>query len=1700
MIHALSLYMRIKSLELIGFKSFVDRTIIRFETGITGIVGPNGSGKCVHGDTKIPLADGRVVPIRTLVEQAFAHAEDLQSMDDGTYTYDNPDQLQVLSLDPSTLKMVPKPILAFVRRTSPDTLLKIRTHSGREIIATAYHPLFVHEAGHVRPVRADELARGMSVAAPRMLPVRATRESFVAKAPAAHPDEYAVVDNVLMATRARSTTLQIETRLTPAWGRFLGYMISEGQNAVHTDQVRFVNGDPDVLVDYCAVVERLFGQPPVRKHYKKNAEDCFIFSAILCDLLQDTFDMRRGGHSSEKRVPVQIFDATDDVVLAFLSALIEGDGYVCVNPLSESKVSTYLEYATASRELAEGMATLLLRFGIRSLIRVKEKRATNSTGPLRTYYSVYVYGGEQLQFLADHLTLVSFKKQRLQQAAAACGSANPNLDVIPNATALFARLWDATASAIPQQHPHRGRFEAYRTHRCQPSRAGLASGVKYIRDHAKRWDVDADRLASDLDRLTQSDLYWDEIVSIEEIPGETWVYDLCVEQTHNFVANDLVVHNSNVVDAIRWVMGEQSAKHLRGGEMQDVIFAGTEKRSSMGMASVYLTFDNSDGRAPADYQHYAEITVGRRLYRSGESEYFINKMPCRLKDIIDLFLGTGTGTKAYSIVEQGQIGRIVTSKPEERRYLIEEAAGISKFRHRRDMAERKMEATSQNLLRLKDLVAELERQLGSLQRQAKKAERYQVLSGELQQIELTCAAHQWTAWSQELAGVEARLTTLAEQETGSSAAFSAEETALEAARLQLSEIENELSKVQERNYALQNKTHLHEANIEHKGREIRETRSRCQQATREVDELVTRWQLWNETLATTNATKVEADVAVATAQEEAAQFETQVAEGKQRQHVALAQLRTAEEQLRRVSEAVVAAESRLEHLAHRAADLRQMLAEKEAARQGCDARVVTLQTSLAQLRGDIQAHEQQSLALVEERSSVEATLAQQRAEVDRIEAELKTLEERLQHARSRWQSLEELTRNFEGYHEGVKAVLQAQGGEAGLTGILGAVAQLIQVPSHYEAAVAAVLSERLQGVVVAAPQEGIAAIKYLQQQAKGRGTFLPLTLRGPAARARQVQGNGVLGPLLDQVQLDPRYAAIGEYLFGDVVVVADLETGLQQWQQHAAGLSFVTVQGELIDAAGVMSGGGEGHGQALLAQRRECEELRGIVARLQAEVDAASELRRRHVERVTAMAGQLEALAQHRHQQELVLVQRREEIGHREQELHRVQQERQAHDTEMGHWSQELERLEVERQTLQATSDAARAERAQAETEITGQHLAEEQLRAQGDALGEALATRRSKLAAQEERARGADREIARLVAAIAEASCTIDRKRHEVKDGETSISRHEAEIVQLQETLARTVAEAQASAQHQQTVQRRYQELIEAIRERELKLRELRKLYETAVKAKHEADLRLTQQQERLNFLQRELFEKYRVDVSAVAAQYLQSAFDEAAATAQVAELRQKIERLGGVNTDAIAECAELEERHEFLQRQAADLDASLESLRRAIHKINRVSRERFEETFVAINERFQQLFPKLFRGGKAELQLTESDNILEAGVEIIAQPPGKKLQNMTLLSGGEKALTAVAMIFAMFLVRPSPFCLLDEVDAPLDDANIDRFNTMVREMTDYAQFILITHNKRTMELADALYGVTMQEAGVSSIVSVKLADGDTIPESSAA
>lgn len=1155
---------------------------------------------------------------------------------------------------------------------------------------------------------------------------------------------------------------------------------------------------------------------------------------------------------------------------------------------------------------------------------------------------------------------------------------------------------------------------------------------------------------------------------------------------------------SNVADSIRWVLGEQSARQLRGRSMEDVIFNGSETKPPLSMAEVMLTFDNDrPSELPPQFQGFGEITVGRRLYRTGESEYIVNGVPARLLDVNDIFFGSGVGRTAYSIIEQGRIGQIVSARPEDRRAIIEEAAGITKYKKRREAAERKLEATQANLLRVTDIVQELGKQLESLNRQARRAEKYKALKGQIRELELRQAAAKYLELTATRRAAEERHAELRREEADLAARLAELDAAAEADRARLSEGEAGVNDLTAREHALESSARVSEVSVEAAGRELDQIaeRTRAQAAeieglkdqaeslAREREDLLRQREELQSLSASDEGRLGESETMLREIGEEYATLQAEVDKARGAATTALSE--------------AAGHKSQLAQIERQRLDLRNRIAKNRAEADELTARLAQLDGSRSKFVEKLGQTRQLKLSLEEQRGAQEELLERTRSEFIQNEAKLITLREELGDKRARLNSLLEVMRNYEGYGRGVRSLMTRAGqDESHDHGVFGLVADVVSAPAEYENAIEAVLGERLQYVIVESHSQGVEAIDYLKSAAEGRASLIPMArLRedaDPAGAAPVTPHPGFVAPCLDVVKYDPSYEKVVHFLLHDAAIVRDLHSALEIWQSSPEKRTLVTLDGEVLDPHGVVTGGpleGEGHGA--LQRRREVQELEETVRQFEAEFSLAQERHRTLQARLLQLEAMLKTLDRDGHEKELALRDQEKDLARVGEELERVGQRIGQLEQERGQLEESvngLAREEEEHRLAAATADAEQ-NRADERAREAGARL--DALKSRTDALTAELLNLKVKVAADAERRESigaalkriedARREVeerrGRLFAALSEANGRAVELRGRLEGTRGDLGKLSADLAQVREQLVKARADHEAAAV--------------GARSREDEARGLRTRVEDVRGQSTEAALTAREQALALTHLEEQTRERCQAELRWEVGRFHLEKPPGEPEREKLEELKGQAERMGAINLTAIEEYDELARRHEFMAGQKADLERSLADLRQAIVKINRASRERFRETFDRVNEKFQQVFPRLFNGGRAGLVLTQDDSgDAEAGVEIFSQPPGKKLQNVNLLSGGEKALTAVSLIFAIFLIKPTPFCLLDEVDAPLDDANVGRYNEIVKEMSKNSQFILITHNKRTMEMVDTLYGVTMEEPGVSKLVSVRLSE----------
>ncbi|MDD5195440.1 MAG: LAGLIDADG family homing endonuclease [Candidatus Omnitrophica bacterium] len=1610
--------MHLKELEIFGFKSFPEKTSLKFEPGITVVVGPNGCGKCLHPEAKVFLSNGKITKIKELVESNISGSKKIIIFDDGIGSLDNEKNLCVFSLNPNNQKLEKSKITTFVKRKSPPFLLKIKTRKGEEITTTHYHPFFTVDNGNLKELTAEKLEVGAKVALPRVLNVnsfnneleikellknfspednvylpyspelkdlvylqkqthgglqnlsqslgfpstsfsgiRSNQTLNVAYASALLEQEES---NELAPLKLKSRSngyIRIPYLLDRNLARFLGYIISEGR-ITRSNQIWFVNEDKDIVNDFCVCARKAFDVEARVFSYKKCANDVIVFSSALCKFLDKFFNIKQEGLSKDKVIPKQIFSASNDIVCEFISALFEGDAYI-KDKTEKGKKVFYIEYSTASRELALGLSTLLLRFGVQAFIRKKIKCATNTVNKTkRTYYSVYIYGIENIKKIALCLNFVGKKKNILKEINSLEIKSNPNFDVIPNINLVIKEFIKSSGISVKKTKKICPKLAAYYENTCLPTRNGILEVLKQINNQP----VYDKSLEAKLSIFANSDIYWDEIVNIEKMPSDTeWVYDLCVEGNHNFVADNFIVHNSNVLDSLKWALGEQSPKSLRGSKMEDIIFNGTEHHPSLNVAEVALTFTNEDKYLPIDYQ---EVSIMRKLYRSGESEYYINKNLVRLKDIEELFMGTGIGESTYSFVEQGKIEIFLSYKPEDKRLIFDEASGIVKYKERKRETMRRLEETDENLLRLEDIIAEVKRQTRYLERQVEKARKFRETQDKLVTVEKKIASCQTKEIQDKINVSLEELNAKAEQENAKTQELNAAKEKWNSASSALRDLRGALEAVNTALISLTGEITTAQNNIQF------------------YEQLIAQLKERNLVL--------------------------EASERQLRERLALQEERTLTEKKRldaldgeaaKAESEIVSLSSGKEKLRGQNACALRSIEEKRVKILELEANKVNLNNSLIELQTNLFSLLNRKKRLLLDKARLDGFLGEAKENLRIKEETFAQVEARLNALKENKNNLALREKELTLGREDLKNALNEKEKE------------LIELTSYYE-----FLKDLHTKYETFSVKKKITVI--FDEEPKNINKLVA-SLRGVEFNREGNVYKAVVEAkvvTLEENQLQEKMQAVTSAI-----------------EQIKANIEGLDKQKESL-AADVL---------AEDSQIEEAQRLRGVA--LQEKDNLTRELERFNEEN-TLVSSEMESALRDIAALEAKQKKLQEELAVCENELYQAQDILKNSQNLIAHNSESIKNIDIDIAKKEALKDSLGKEKESLYSKIN--FLEEEK----GAIIKNLEAQAREK----------EENKSALTIKAsdIEKAAVSISGMHQHIQEQESKREQFEKEEITKGKEL-------DTFRDLQQTLEKECQDIRSAAYNKKLEIQSLE--YE---KGKIKDYLK----------------QVYSVDFDA--STYEAAAEDLQACIEERDVCKKKIEGLGEVNLVAIEEFEELKKRDDFLTKQKEDLITSKENLKKAIQKINKTSKELFLETFTKVQEEFHKNFRFLFGGGKAQLILLDQENILESGVEIEVQPPGKKLQNVSLLSGGEKALTAIALIFAIFRIRPSPICVLDEIDAPLDEANVDRFNHLLKEFVAYSQFIVITHNKKTMSQADILYGVTMQEKGVSKLVSVKFAD----------
>lgn len=1146
---------------------------------------------------------------------------------------------------------------------------------------------------------------------------------------------------------------------------------------------------------------------------------------------------------------------------------------------------------------------------------------------------------------------------------------------------------------------------------------------------------------------------------------------------------------SNVADAVRWVLGEQSAKQLRGASMQDVIFAGTENRKPLSYAYVAITMDNSDHQLAVDYE---EVTVARRVYRSGESEYLINGSPCRLKDVTELFYDTGIGKEGYSIIGQGQIERILSGKPEERRELFDEAAGIVKYKKRKATAQKKLENERENLVRVNDILSELERQVGPLERQAEKARIYLKKKEELKTYDVNM-------FLMEVERIAGQLGEVGEKYQIADAQLKEANQTYENIKVEYEKLEGDMGAMDEEINSLRdrlNNTTVLKGKLEGQVNVLKE-----QIHTAELT-----GEHLAERLASIDREKQERLESKRTYENQRSEEEERLREIRERREQAQETLTQVQEEIRRCTENIEKGKSEIIELLNNKASVKARQQRYDTMAEQINIRKAHLTKRLLDRKteeADLEAELSNCQKELDEVNETITSLKQIALEYDEKAREWKrksqetsqNLEQdltRYHKEQSRLESLKNIAERYDGYGNSIRKVMEQKATNKGL---LGVVSDLIQVEKKYEIAIETALGGSIQNIVTEDEETAKRMIAYLKQNRYGRATFLPLTSvdgRGGFKTMDALKEKGVIGLANTLVKTDAKYEGVTAYLLGRVIVAETIDDAIALARKYHYSLRVVTLEGESLSPGGSLSGGAFRNSSNLLARKREIEELEQSVAALEQKIREE----KNRLEDVKTAQALLEedAKANGAKLQEQYILQNtakikveraKEQCGESESVFAGLK----AENSELEKQLQEI--LENKQQILEEIEQAK-----QRETEIEQEN--------------ETLSASLEKNTSIEEQAKQTVSQIQMEEAQIVQR---VEFVQTNLKRLEGEIARFEDDRTSLMEEAKEARADAEKKKQDIEEIKKTifasddsHSDLEQELKEKQETREEMSQRYKGFFQKREDvskqiSDLdkevfRLNSQKEKLEeareYQNNYMWEEYELTLHAAMELRDEQYQDLAGLKKLIAGIKDDIRKLGDVNVNAIEDYKEISERYEFLKTQHDDLIEAEKTLMGIIEDLDTGMRKQFMEKFAEIQKEFDQVFKELFGGGKGSLELVEGEDILECGIRIIAQPPGKKLQNMMQMSGGEKSLTAIALLFAIQNLKPSPFCLLDEIEAALDDSNVNRFAKYLHKLTKNTQFIVITHRRGTMAAADRLYGITMQEKGISTLVSVNLIEED--------
>lgn len=1145
---------------------------------------------------------------------------------------------------------------------------------------------------------------------------------------------------------------------------------------------------------------------------------------------------------------------------------------------------------------------------------------------------------------------------------------------------------------------------------------------------------------------------------------------------------------SNISDAIRWVLGEQSMKSLRGTKSEDIIFAGTENRKSQGFAEVSLVIDNQDAKLPIEF---AEVTITRRLYRSGETGYFINKAPCRLKDILELIMDTGIGKDGYSIIGQGKIDEILSNKSEDRRGIFEEAAGIIKYRTRKAESEKKLEQAKLNLLRVNDILSEIEVNLDPLKLQAEKAKKFLSLRDELKTIEIGLFLVNIESYKVKLKELLKNIDELNFQIDDENVNLNNLQQEKDKIKQGLDDLIISIEEMQNLSFESTNKIEKINADINVARERITNNKENFDRYLKEIEEQETR----KVELNTEKEERQNKKINLSTNKEKF----TKELEGKEKMlaeiTAKLSQEETEIEDKKKIveesqdlkydkREGIKTQEIVYENLVKREKVLQQEL--QETISELDEKRLY--KTDIAKVFTKIEAKRNEYSKKIEE---IEEKKTESSKRVAEFETVINNLESEIRVKNSKCKFLQEMEKEKEGYQKAIKEILLECDRNAFLKkGVHDVLANLITVPKEYETAIEIALGGTLQNIVTDTEEDAKKLIEYLRKNNLGRASFLPISsVKGKKVDHLIKNGlSGVIGIASDLVKTAPKYEEIILNLLGKTVVVEDMDTAIILARQNKYGFKIVTLKGDIINPSGAISGGSiKQNTTNIIGRAGQIKDLLSELSKLEKNLEKVKNEKKEYIKSITSILEQAETIEKEAQSSEITYATEKQKVESIEEAIAKLENK--------------LANLKKESLDIEKTKEQTLITKARYETEIKELEQKMETLNGQISVFAEKnkdnqkyiddlnfdITNLKISVSSFDESANSLDEIIARIDQDILNIEKGITVKKEQRIKIEQDNKMLEEQITNLNNQIEEIKQNVNQSVEKVEELKKKRQEENSRLDNVELSIAEKLKLLENLKGETSKLDIKKSKIDVELEQIEQKLWEDYEITPNN-AEQEFEKPKNVQTTTKRVKELKEQIKNLGSINIDSIEEYRQTKERYDFMCEQRLDLEDSSAKLRKVIQDMTKIMKEQFAEKFNIINKNFGEVFKELFGGGKAELKLTDEENILECGIDIEVQPPGKKLQNMTLLSGGEKAFTAIALLFAILKINPAPFCVLDEIEAALDDVNVYRFAEYLKKFADETQFLVITHRKGTMEAADTVYGITMEENGISKLLSMQL------------